>query len=99
MSVTKKFKAVGRKASIQTRPGVLSRCRSTRRSYGERAAASRSREPINGFPYRTNIQRMDGRHLLTFNKHLQAAAKGKAEGYGFCRDGAWYRGANSVGST
>lgn len=30
---------------------------------------------INGFPCRTNIQPMDGRHLLTFNKQLQAGAK------------------------
>jgi hypothetical protein len=33
---------------------------------------------INGFPFRTNIQPMDGRHLLTFNKQLQAGAKAKA---------------------
>lgn len=33
---------------------------------------------INGFPYRTNIQPMDGRHLLTFNKQLQAGAKARA---------------------
>ena len=33
---------------------------------------------INGFPYYTNIQPMDGRHLLTFNKQLQAGAKAKA---------------------
>ena len=33
---------------------------------------------INGFPYRTTIQPMDGRHLLTFNKQLQAGAKAKA---------------------
>ena len=32
---------------------------------------------INGFPFRTNIQPMDGRHLLTFNKQLQAGAKAK----------------------
>jgi hypothetical protein len=33
---------------------------------------------INGFPYRTNIQPMDGRHLLTFNKQLQAGSNAKA---------------------
>jgi Bacteriocin-protection, YdeI or OmpD-Associated/Domain of unknown function (DUF1905) len=33
---------------------------------------------INGFPFRTNIQPMEGRHLLTFNKHLQAGANAKA---------------------
>jgi citrate synthase len=33
---------------------------------------------INGFPYRTTIQPMDGRHLLTFNKQLQAGANAKA---------------------
>ena len=33
---------------------------------------------INGFPYRTTIQPADGRHLLTFNKQLQAGAKAKA---------------------
>jgi len=33
---------------------------------------------INGFPYYTNIQPMDGRHFLTFNKQLQAGAKAKA---------------------
>ena len=33
---------------------------------------------LNGFPFRTNIQPMDGRHLLTFNKQLQAGAKAKA---------------------
>ena len=33
---------------------------------------------INGFPFRTTIQPMDGRHLLTFNKQLQAGAKAKA---------------------
>ncbi len=33
---------------------------------------------INGFPYYTNIQPMGGRHLLTFNKQLQAGAKAKA---------------------
>ncbi len=33
---------------------------------------------INGFPYRTNIQPMEGRHLLTFNKQLQAGAQAKA---------------------
>jgi Domain of unknown function (DUF1905)/Bacteriocin-protection, YdeI or OmpD-Associated len=33
---------------------------------------------INGFAFRTNIQPMDGRHLLTFNKQLQAGAKAKA---------------------
>jgi len=33
---------------------------------------------INGFPFRTNIQPTDGRHLLTFNKQLQAGAKAKA---------------------
>lgn len=33
---------------------------------------------INGFPYYTNIQPMDGRHLLTFNKQLQAGAQAKA---------------------
>jgi hypothetical protein len=32
---------------------------------------------INGFPFRTNIQPMDGRHLLTFNRQLQAGAKAK----------------------
>ena len=32
---------------------------------------------INGFPFRSNIQPMDGRHLLTFNKQLQAGAKAK----------------------
>ncbi len=32
---------------------------------------------INGFPFRTNIQPGDGRHLLTFNKQLQAGAKAK----------------------
>ena len=32
---------------------------------------------INGFAFRTNIQPMDGRHLLTFNKQLQAGAKAK----------------------
>ncbi len=32
---------------------------------------------INGFPFRTNIQLMDGRHLITFNKQLQAGAKAK----------------------
>jgi hypothetical protein len=33
---------------------------------------------INGFPYRTTIQPSEGRHLLTFNKQLQAGAKAKA---------------------
>jgi hypothetical protein len=33
---------------------------------------------INGFSFRTNIQPMDGRHLLTFNRQLQAGAKAKA---------------------
>ena len=33
---------------------------------------------LNGFPFRTNIQPADGRHLLTFNKQLQAGAKAKA---------------------
>ena len=33
---------------------------------------------INGFPYRTTIQPADGRHLLTFNKQLQAGAGAKA---------------------
>ena len=33
---------------------------------------------INGFPFRTNIQPADGRHLLTFNKQLQAGANAKA---------------------
>ncbi len=32
---------------------------------------------INGFPFRTNIQPMDGRHLLTFNKQLQAGANAR----------------------
>jgi Domain of unknown function (DUF1905)/Bacteriocin-protection, YdeI or OmpD-Associated len=32
---------------------------------------------INGFPFRTNIQPMEGRHLLTFNKQLQTGAKAK----------------------
>lgn len=32
---------------------------------------------INGFPFRTNIQPMDGNHLLTFNKQLQAGAQAK----------------------
>jgi Domain of unknown function (DUF1905)/Bacteriocin-protection, YdeI or OmpD-Associated len=32
---------------------------------------------INGFAYRTTIQPMDGRHLLTFNKQLQAGANAK----------------------
>src|ERR1017187_2130002 len=32
---------------------------------------------INGFPFRTNIQPSEGRHLLTFNKQLQAGAKAK----------------------
>ena len=32
---------------------------------------------INGFPFRTNIQPMEGRHLLTLNKQLQAGAKAK----------------------
>ena len=36
---------------------------------------------INGFPYRTNIQPMNGRHLLTFNKHLQAGAKASDAAY------------------
>jgi citrate synthase len=36
------------------------------------------RGTINGFPYRTTIQPMDGRHLLTFNKQLQAGAKAKS---------------------
>ncbi len=33
---------------------------------------------LNGFPFRTNIQPMEGRHLLTFNKQLQAGARAKA---------------------
>ena len=33
---------------------------------------------INGFPFHSNIQPMNGRHLLTFNKQLQAGAKAKA---------------------
>ncbi len=33
---------------------------------------------INGFPFRTSIQSMEGRHLLTFNKQLQAGAGAKA---------------------
>jgi Bacteriocin-protection, YdeI or OmpD-Associated/Domain of unknown function (DUF1905) len=33
---------------------------------------------LNGFAFRTNIQPMDGRHLLTFNRQLQAGAKAKA---------------------
>jgi Domain of unknown function (DUF1905)/Bacteriocin-protection, YdeI or OmpD-Associated len=33
---------------------------------------------INGFPFYTNIQPMGGRHLLTFNKTLQAGANAKA---------------------
>src|SRR5271169_5144894 len=33
---------------------------------------------LNGFPFHSNIQPMDGRHLLTFNKQLQAGAKAKA---------------------
>ena len=33
---------------------------------------------LNGFPFRTTIQPMEGRHLLTFNKQLQAGAKAKA---------------------
>ncbi len=32
---------------------------------------------INGFAFRTNIQPMEGNHLLTFNKQLQAGAKAK----------------------
>jgi hypothetical protein len=36
------------------------------------------RGTINGFPYRTTIQPMDGRHLLTFNKQLQVGANAKA---------------------
>jgi len=33
---------------------------------------------INGFPFRSTIQPSGGRHLLTFNKQLQAGAKAKA---------------------
>jgi len=33
---------------------------------------------INGFPYRTTIQPSGGRHLLTFNKQLQAGAQARA---------------------
>ena len=33
---------------------------------------------INGFAYRTTIQPMEGRHLLTFNKQLQAGAGARA---------------------
>jgi hypothetical protein len=32
---------------------------------------------INGFLFRSNIQPMDGRHVLTLNKQLQAGAKAK----------------------
>ena len=30
---------------------------------------------VNGFSFRSNIQPMEGRHLLTFNKQLQVGAK------------------------
>jgi Domain of unknown function (DUF1905)/Bacteriocin-protection, YdeI or OmpD-Associated len=33
---------------------------------------------INGFPFRSSIQPMEGRHLLTFNRQLQAGAKARA---------------------
>lgn len=33
---------------------------------------------INGFPFRSSIQPMEGRHLLTFNRQLQAGAQAKA---------------------
>ena len=45
--------------------------------YGEQGGRVRVKGTINGFPFRTNIQPMDGRHLLTFNKQLQAGANAK----------------------
>ena len=33
---------------------------------------------INSFPFRSTIQPMEGRHLLTFNRQLQAGAMAKA---------------------
>ena len=33
---------------------------------------------INGFPFRTNLQPGGGKHMLTFNKQLQAGANAKA---------------------
>jgi Domain of unknown function (DUF1905)/Bacteriocin-protection, YdeI or OmpD-Associated len=44
--------------------------------WGTRARV-RVKGTINGFSFRSNIQPMEGRHLLTFNKQLQACAKAK----------------------
>jgi hypothetical protein len=45
-------------------------------SWGTRARV-RVKGTINSFPFRSNIQPMEGRHLLTFNKQLQAGAKAR----------------------
>ena len=44
--------------------------------WGTRARV-RVKGTINSFPFRSNIQPMEGRHLLTFNKQLQAGAKAR----------------------
>jgi hypothetical protein len=78
MSVTKKFKALAEGADPNKAWCFIAVPFDVPKLWGTRGRIP-VKGTINGFPYRTNIQRMDRRHLLTFNKQLQAAAKAKAE--------------------
>jgi hypothetical protein len=77
VSVQKKFKALAEGAGPNNAWCFIAVPFDAATEWGTRGRIA-VKGTINGFPYRTNIQPMEGRHLLTFNKQLQAGAKAKA---------------------
>ena len=77
MSLAKKFKALAEGAGPNKAWCFIAVPFDAAKLWGTRGRIA-VKGTINGFPYRTNIQPMNGRHLLTFNKHLQAGAKARA---------------------
>jgi hypothetical protein len=74
--LTKKFKALAEGAGPNNAWCFIAVPFDAAKLWGTRGRIA-VKGTINGFPYRTNIQPMDGRHLLTFNKQLQAGAKAR----------------------
>lgn len=77
MTVIKKFKALAEGAGPNKAWCFIAVPFDAAKLWGTRGRIS-VKGTINGFPYRTNIQPMKGRQLLTFNKQLQAGAKARA---------------------
>ncbi|MGI9114391.1 MAG: YdeI/OmpD-associated family protein [Chthoniobacterales bacterium] len=76
VSMQKKFKALAEGAGPNNAWCFIAMPFDAAKLWGTRGRIA-VKGTINGFPYRTNIQPMEGRHLLTFNKQLQAGAKAK----------------------